>query len=356
MNNTFRASCSRNSNGYRCREREPCDQRRRDHHSPRGSQITLDLVARRWSPSLLSSVRARVDSSGYTSGSTGALSPLTTPIASAGAFIDTDRTDYVLPVLVRPRKWTPPQSAIPGPRRSLPAKRRRRSERSAIRRVAGSGNSGGRRGHLHDRLDADLSETFLLDDSGAPWATRCFGPQELRSRRGTRIASLRRTFSATTPSRSATPQLPIGPIRRSAAGPPAVCITARSGMSSRPQTHPRESALVTASRRIRRLLFTTATAMRWSRIGCGEDDNCGADGYLSEQCVDGLTPGETYFIQISAWRRQDSRLVHDVHRLPLLRAAAGVLSADRSVCDDFPPASVPPVGGERQGDGTVCPG
>lgn len=41
-------------------------------------------------------------------------------------------------------------------------------------------------------------------------------------------------------------------------------------------------------------------------IGCGEDDErCAASPFLSDQCVVGLTPGEDYYIQFSAWSSGD---------------------------------------------------
>jgi len=43
-------------------------------------------------------------------------------------------------------------------------------------------------------------------------------------------------------------------------------------------------------------------------IGCSEDDDCGAFGFLGDLRIDGLTPGQTYLIQFSAWSIGDQGL------------------------------------------------
>jgi len=60
-----------------------------------GSQITLEIQITGWVPSLLRTYQASLDSSGYTSGAAGSLSPLVIPDPAAGCFIDAGHPNYV---------------------------------------------------------------------------------------------------------------------------------------------------------------------------------------------------------------------------------------------------------------------
>ncbi len=60
-----------------------------------GLQVTLELRLSDWGPQWLHLYQAQIDSSGYTSGSSGFLEPLTLPDRYAGGFIDVLHPEYV---------------------------------------------------------------------------------------------------------------------------------------------------------------------------------------------------------------------------------------------------------------------
>lgn len=60
-----------------------------------GATVTLEIRVAGWAPSLLKTGQATIDSSGYSSGASGTLAPLTAPTVGDGAFIDKLRSDYV---------------------------------------------------------------------------------------------------------------------------------------------------------------------------------------------------------------------------------------------------------------------
>jgi len=60
-----------------------------------GARVDLELSVSDFVPDPLQTYRIQIDSAGYTSGDAGSLSPVTSPDASAGAFIDTTRPTFV---------------------------------------------------------------------------------------------------------------------------------------------------------------------------------------------------------------------------------------------------------------------
>ncbi|MCH8149333.1 MAG: S8 family serine peptidase, partial [Planctomycetes bacterium] len=61
----------------------------------RGDRLTLEMFARNWTPQEVSLYQVTIDSAGYTSGTTGSLSPLIDPTPDAGAFIEQERPDFM---------------------------------------------------------------------------------------------------------------------------------------------------------------------------------------------------------------------------------------------------------------------
>ena len=62
----------------------------------RGDRLTLELTLEDWSPEIILAYNAVIDPPSFRSGDTGIISPLRTPDPGAGAFIDEDRTDFLL--------------------------------------------------------------------------------------------------------------------------------------------------------------------------------------------------------------------------------------------------------------------
>jgi hypothetical protein len=60
-----------------------------------GETVTLEMFIANWAPAKLRLYQITVDPSGYTGGAAGSLSPLIIPNASAGAFIDSGRAEFV---------------------------------------------------------------------------------------------------------------------------------------------------------------------------------------------------------------------------------------------------------------------
>ncbi len=60
-----------------------------------GQNVTLEIRVSGWATSHLGAIQAQIDSSGYYSGTAGSLTPVDTPDASAGAFIDPAHPNYV---------------------------------------------------------------------------------------------------------------------------------------------------------------------------------------------------------------------------------------------------------------------
>ena len=61
----------------------------------RGNRLTVEMFVRRWAPRTLYGFNLSIDPAGYTSGTTGSLSPVVVPNPSAGAFITKERPDFL---------------------------------------------------------------------------------------------------------------------------------------------------------------------------------------------------------------------------------------------------------------------
>lgn len=357
MNNTFRATCSPELEWVPVSANVDHSIRSGEIIIPPGdSQVVLDLVVRRWNPDQVSSVRARVDSAGYTNGSTTALSPLSTPDASAGAFIDTDRTDYVFTGLGSTTKvdtasidysWSatliPPPDGVTDPEEG-------RYVGSLVLEIPADAE-----GTFTIGFDADPNETFLLDDSGAKLADPVLLPVTITIAAGNTaciVAVEASCNDAVTFDDSGIINPPDPPFGCGFTGGP------HEGAVWFEFTATDTSARISTCHSIEQdstFAVYDGDCNALVEIGCGEDDGCGVDGFLSDQCVGGLTPGETYFIQISAWSPQDRGSYTMSIDCPC-SAMQACCQADRTVCSDLPAGECAAVSGEAQGDGTVCLG
>ncbi|MCH7839134.1 MAG: S8 family serine peptidase, partial [Planctomycetes bacterium] len=61
----------------------------------RGDRLTIEMFARNWTPQEVAAYQVTIDPAGYTSGTTGSLSPVVDPTPDAGAFIDQERPDFI---------------------------------------------------------------------------------------------------------------------------------------------------------------------------------------------------------------------------------------------------------------------
>lgn|GEM_PF-2110858 len=59
-------------------------------------RLTIEMSARNWTPRSVSAYQATIDSASFTSGTIGSLSPVRDPAPDAGAFIEQERSDFIL--------------------------------------------------------------------------------------------------------------------------------------------------------------------------------------------------------------------------------------------------------------------
>lgn len=325
--------------------------------SPGAAQVALDLVVRGWDPEQLSQVRARVDASSYTSGDAGTLSPLATPNAAAGAFINTDRTDYVFAGLsstagvdtTSPEvTWTATLSAPPD---GVDDPGADHYVGSLILEVPA-----GAEGTFTIGFDSASSETFLLDGAGASLAGPVLLPALITIARGNTDCIVADQiqcggavfFDNSTISNPPDPSFGCGASGGSHDGAVWYEFTAAdtSARISTCSSDAPDSTFAVYDGDCNELL----------EIGCGEDDECGASGFLSVQCIEGLTPGETYYIQAAAWSQQDRGSYAMSIDCPCSALPEACCQPDRTTCDLVPAGECAAVGGSAQGEGTVCLG
>ncbi|MFQ5495646.1 MAG: hypothetical protein ACE5EX_09735, partial [Phycisphaerae bacterium] len=266
-----------------------------------GATVTLDLQLSGWGPDQLGAYRARIDSSGYGSGMAGTLSPVTTPDPSAGAFVDTARTDYVF----FGQSDTPTVDTT-----------------TLDYEFASSIPMGGT---VPDPATAKYAGTLKLDVS--PDAAGIF-TVDLLPEPQTQLSS---GVGPITPLSLTPATITVAPAHTLCAG--AVDITCDTSLTfdnslvSNPPSpgyscgagNSHAGTLwfqFTATNTTARLQTCGSVAQDSTlavydggcgalvEIGCGEDD-CGASGFLTDQTITGLTIGQSYLIQISAWQPSD---------------------------------------------------
>lgn len=93
-----------------------------------------------------------------------------------------------------------------------------------------------------------------------------------------------------------------------------------------------------------------------TQVGCS-DDACGTgDGYLSEVCVGGLTPGTTYYIMLGAWQTSDAGIYTMKVECPCPLFSSGACCAvDGSSCSVQTGVACAAAGGIFLGAGIACP-
>lgn len=268
-----------------------------------GAQVTLDLLTSRWDPDLLGSYQVTVDSTGYTSGTAGSLTPLTTPDASAGAFIDTGRGDFVF-------------SGAPSLSISVDTTTLDYVWNGSVAAADAAGEPGDKRyaGSLILNVSPDAEGTFrvgfvvdpatqLSDDASSP------------------ISPLTQTSALITITPGNTMCTSVDEIACDSA------ITFDNSFVSNAANPPYSCGFGSAHDGTLWFKFmATATKARFSscasigqdstfavydgscgsllEIGCSEDD-CGVSGFLGNQTITGLTIGQTYYVQFSAFRSDD---------------------------------------------------
>ncbi|TWT44655.1 hypothetical protein RAS1_10700 [Phycisphaerae bacterium RAS1] len=100
----------------------------------------------------------------------------------------------------------------------------------------------------------------------------------------------------------------------------------------------------------------SGTCAALTNVGCS-DDSCGTgDGYMSEVCVAGLVPGQTYFINMSAWQISDAGIYTIRVECPCALFLQGACCAiDGSSCaDGVTGVACAQAGNIFQGAGTTC--
>lgn len=271
--------------------------------APGGSQVTLDVAISSWEPNLLSAYSAQVDSASYSSADVGTLTPVVTPNVSDGAFIDTGRDDFVFDGV---------------------------ASTTAV-----------------DTATLDYVYFGSVDVSDAiadPRGRKYLGslvldvPPEAEGTFTVSLAAGTNTFAADGTGTAIEPIL-LAPARITIGPRNLTCDTASEilcdeeiQVDNRFATEPPDPlyscgildnhdgtlwykfvATDTSAR-----IFTCRSSAQDSTfavyegscgaltpLGCSEDDDCGVFGWLGDLRIDGITVGQTYYIQFSAWSTED---------------------------------------------------
>ena len=268
---------------------------------PGGARVTLELELSDWSPEALASYDATLDANSLVSGSAGALDPVTVPDASAGAFVDTGRTDFVFASVAHTTSvnTTGPDYLFSG--------------------ATGVGT-------VFDLGAAGYAGTLILDVS--PDAAGTFDVGFL-AEPDTNLAG---AGSTVLPALQMAPaNIAVLPVNTTCEAAHAIGCTGalsfdNSVVSSAPDP-PYPCGLAAEHDGTLWFSFTaTATSERVFAcgssgrnatvavyagtcdslipLGCSEDE-CGSSGLLPDLSLDGLTVGETYLVQFSAWQAAD---------------------------------------------------
>lgn len=268
-----------------------------------GARVELELSVSDWVPDPLQTYRIQIDSAGYTSGDAGSLSPLTSPDPSAGAFIDTTRPTFmfadvpaggVVSVDTTTLDYVYQGTSAGGPVFD-----------TLVPRYAGT---------LTLDVSADAEGTFeislmpepdslLTDDVGDSLSPLLFKSARIQIVAGnTACISAREIICDTvTTINNAGIANPPNP------GYPCGFGSNHDGTLWFKFVATDTSARLSTCDSVRQdstFAIYSGGCSSITQIGCGEDD-CGPSGFLTDQRVSGLTVGETYLIQFSAWQQSD---------------------------------------------------
>ncbi len=275
---------------------------------PGGAEVTFDIIASDWNTlgvgTLVGEAKAQVDSTGYSSGTTGSLSPVIMPSPSTGAFIDTVRADYLFQSIASTENvdtatpdytWTASASPATGV--------------SDLDTAAYFGT-------LKLDVSPDATGTFtidllsggshLLDDGGATIASVALNAAKITIDAANAPCDAAQTVSCNSTVSIDNSGISLAPI------PGYAC-----GASGGPHDGTLWMKFVSLGDTV--TLATCGSAAQdssfaiyampcgvslMSELGCSEDD-CGPSNFLGDITVTGLTPGEEYLVQFSAWSSAD---------------------------------------------------
>ncbi len=300
MNNSFRASCSPDI------EWTPVSADMANTISGNnitvaagGAQVTLEMNVANWTPNLLLNYQGQVDSAGYTSGDTGSLSPLTAPNASAGAFIDTARGDYVFNGVAN---LDAVDTSSLNYRWGATLLNAGDSVSDTGPKYAGTlvlDVSPDAQGTFTVGFNPDPNQSFLTDNNFQPIAPVNLTPATISIVPANTMCSGANAITCDTSVTFDNSSISGGPSPSYACG----FGTAHDGTLWFKFTATDTSARISSCNSIAQdstfAIYDGGCGVL-NQLACSEDD-CGASGFLGDQTITGLTIGNEYLIQFSAF-------------------------------------------------------
>lgn len=320
-----------------------------------GTQVTLELLISGWTPDLLRIYQGRILSSGYTSGSAGSLTPVGWPgTPSLGAFIDTLRPDYTFAGV----------GSIPGVNTTTLDYEYGATTIGTDVADPGTATYAGTlildtsvdaEGTFTVGLDSDPAQTYLLDDTSTPISpitlssalitvadeTLCLGAREVS-------CSTTEMVDNTGVNNPSSPGYSCG----FAGGPHDGTVWLKFTASNSSVRINSCGSIGTADDSTFAVYDGTCSSL--VEIGCAEDD-CGASTFLGDVTVGGLTPGNEYFIQFSAWSPAN-RAEYALQIECPAPTAGRCCQSGGAVCTEELSADCTALGGAFHGAGTTCGG
>ncbi len=298
---------------------------------PGAAEVTLDLFVSGWTPNELSAYNLVLDSNSYTSGSSGTLAPVggCCPGTAAGASIDTGRADFLFPIGGPATAFTDLSSldfvwnaSVIDLNDSAADPSERRYLGTLVVDVPPDATG---------EFSISLNEvsTQLEDATGTPIPELLFAPATIAIRPSNLTCDLAipvdcnssveldNTFVTNSPSPSYSCRIANG----------------QDGTLWFKFVATSDAARVSTCNSIAQdstIGIYSGLCAAPSEIGCGEDD-CGPSTFLSDACVSSLTPGQTYYVQISGW---DSS-ARGKYTLELDCPCAGITDCNNNSVDDF---------------------
>lgn len=299
---------------------------------PGASQVTLDLFVSGWTPNTLSSYHVALDSSGYSSGDSGTLSPVggCCPGSGSGAFVDTTRSDYLFAGATTASAstdlttpdfvWT---ASVSDSGESVVDPSQRRYIGTLVVDVPADAS-----GDFTVALDELASQ--LQDETGVVLPSLLFAPATISILPDNLSCSSAVTIDCNSSIEFNNTFVNNVPLLNSysckfGAGQEGTLwykfvATSNAARVSTCNSIAQDSTLG---------VYSGACPVP-TEIGCAEDD-CGPSTYLSDVCVGSLTPGETYYIQISAWDLGS----RGKYTLELDCPCSGIADCNNNGVDDF---------------------
>jgi len=295
------------------------------------SEVTLDLFVSGWTPNDLSAYSVVLDSTSYTSGTSGTLSPVggCCPGTASGASIDTGRADYLFAGTTSASDSTDLTSlsfrwdaSLGDLGESVVDPSERRYIGTLVVDVPSNAT-----GEFTIRLDEQ--STQLEDAAGIPIPELLYSPATISIRAGNVTCDLAVTLDCNTTTEIDNTFVSGGP------SPNYSCRfgNAQNGTLWYKFVATSAAARVSTCNSIAQdstLGIYSGDCAAPNEIGCAEDE-CGPSTYLSDVCVSALTPGETYYVQISAW---DSA-ARGKYTLELDCPCEGISDCNNNGVDDF---------------------